>query len=91
MAPQWSQYVVVGVIVLLAALYAAAKYLPKAWRQRLVYQLSARTGKGKIVAWLDTDSSCGSGCDTCGSCAPAPALPEKDEKGRKVIQLHVKR
>jgi hypothetical protein len=91
MMPQWAQYLAVGVIVLLAALYAAAKYLPKGWRQRIVYALSARSGKGKLVQWLDTDSSCGSGCDTCGSCAPTPPLPATDDKGRKVIQLHVER
>jgi hypothetical protein len=91
MAPQWAQYLIAGLIVLLAALYAASKYLPKAWRQRLVYRLSARNGKGKLVQWLDTDSSCGSGCDTCGSCAPTPSMPEQDEKGRKVIRLHVER
>ena len=84
------QYLIVGVIVVLALLYAAVKYLPKSWRQRLVYKLSGRNGKGRLVQFLDTDASCGSGCDTCGSCAPA-ALPETDEKGRKIIQVHVKR
>jgi hypothetical protein len=89
MAPQLAQYLVVGVIVLLAALYAAAKYLPADWRRKLVYKLSGGSGKGKLVQWLDTGSSCGSGCDTCGSCAPAP-MAEKDGKGRKIIQVHVK-
>jgi len=85
------QYLVVGVIVLLAAVYAAAKYLPKTWRQRVVYTFSDGSGKGLLARWLDKESGCGSGCDTCGSCAPAPVLPEKDGKGRKVIQLHVER
>jgi hypothetical protein len=85
------QYVVVGVIVLLAALYAGGKYLPVAWRRKLVYRLrDAGQGNGKLARWLDKDGSCGSGCDTCGSCAPEP-MPEKDEKGRKVIQVHLKR
>jgi hypothetical protein len=85
------QYLVVGVIVLLAALYAAGKYLPVAWRRKLVYKLrDAGRGNGKLARWLDKDGSCGSGCDTCGSCAPEP-MPEKDEKGRKVIQVHLKR
>jgi hypothetical protein len=85
------QYLVVGVIVLLAALYAAGKYLPVAWRRKLVYKLrDAGQGNGKLARWLDKDGSCGSGCDTCGSCAPEP-MPEKDEKGRKIIQVHVKR
>jgi hypothetical protein len=85
------QYLVVGVIVLLAALYAAGKYLPVAWRRKLVYKLrDAGRGNGKLARWLDKDGSCGSGCDTCGSCAPEP-MPEKDAKGRKIIQVHVKR
>ncbi|MFK3740499.1 DUF6587 family protein [Massilia sp. TN1-12] len=86
------QYLIVAFVVLLAALYAGAKYLPKAWRQRLVYTLSNGTGKGRLVAWLDTGSSCGGGCDSggCNTCAPA-ALPERDAQGRKVIKLHVQR
>ena len=84
------QYLIVGLIVAAAALYAAVKYLPRAWRERLVYRLSGGTGKGRIVQWLGTDSSCGSGCDTCGTCETTP-LPEKDAKRRKVIQVHVQR
>ena len=84
------QTLIVGLIVAAAALHAAVKYLPKAWRERLVYRLSGGTGKGRIVQWLGTDSSCGSGCDTCGTCETTP-LPEQDEKGRKVIQVHVQR
>jgi hypothetical protein len=84
------QYLAVGVIVLLAALYAAGKYLPAAWRRRVVYRFSDGSGRGWLARWLDKESGCGSGCDTCGSCAPAP-MAEKDGKGRKVIQVHVKR
>jgi hypothetical protein len=84
------QYLIVGLIVAAAALYAVVKYLPKAWRERLVHRLSDGSGKGRIVKWLGTDSSCGSGCDTCGTCETTP-LPEQDAKGRKVIQVHVQR
>ena len=85
------QYLVVALIVLLAALYAGGKYLPVAWRRKLVYKLRDRGhGNGRVARWLDKDGSCGSGCDTCGTCE-TEALPEKDAKGRKVIQLHVKR
>jgi hypothetical protein len=85
------QYLVVTIIVLLAALYAGAKYLPVAWRRKLVYKLRDRgQGDGRVAKWLDKDGSCGSGCDTCGSCE-TEALPATDAKGRKVIQLHVKR
>jgi hypothetical protein len=86
------QYVVVGVIVLVAALYAAAKYLPKAWRQRIVYTFSDGSGKGPLARWLDKESGCGSGsgCDSCGTCAPAP-LAQQDAQGRKIIPLRVER
>jgi hypothetical protein len=83
------QTLIVGLIVAAAALYAAARYLPRTWRERLVHKLSGGTGKGRIVQWLGTDSSCGSGCDTCGTCETTP-LPEQDAKGRKVIQVHVR-
>jgi len=86
------QYLVVGLIVLLAALYAGGKYLPVAWRRKLVYKLRDRgQGNGRMAKWLDKDGSCGSGCDTCGSCETEQTLPERDAKGSKVIQLHVKR
>jgi len=85
------QYLVVALVVLLAALYAAGKYLPVSVRRKLVYKLrDLGRGNGRLARWLDKDGSCGSGCDTCGSCGPAP-MPEKDAQGRKVIQLHVKR
>jgi len=85
------QYLVVAIIVLLAALYAGGRYLPVAWRRKLVYKLRDRgQGNGRVAKWLDKDGSCGSGCDTCGSCE-TEALPATDAKGRKVIQLHVKR
>jgi hypothetical protein len=87
------QYLVVSLIVFVCALYAAAKYLPLAWRERIVHRLSRGTGQGWLVKWFGTDASCGSGCDTCGSCETGPeaVLPERDTKGRKVIKLHVQR
>jgi len=85
------QYLVVAIIVLLAALYAGGRYLPVAWRRKLVYKLRDRgQGNGRVAKWLDKDGSCGSGCDTCGSCETEP-LSATDAKGRKAIQLHVKR
>lgn len=84
------QYLIVAVIVALAALYAAVKYLPKTWRQRIVHKLSGGTGQGRFVKWLGTDASCGSGCDSCGTCE-TEAVPDKDAKGRKIIPVHVQR
>ena len=68
------QNVIVALIVVAAALYVARKYLPKSWRTQLVYRLSARgASQTKVAKWLNTESSCGSGCDTCKACAdPAP-------------------
>ncbi|MES2760104.1 MAG: DUF6587 family protein [Pseudomonadota bacterium] len=71
---------VVAAIVVLALLYVVRKYLPDGLRQKLVYRLTARgASQSKMAQWLDTQSSCGSGCDTCKSCAePAPAkAPER--------------
>jgi hypothetical protein len=84
------QYLVVAFIVLLAAAYIGGRYLPAPWRRLAVYKLSDGRGDGWLARWLDKDASCGSGCDTCGSCE-TEALPEKDAQGRKVIQVHLKR
>jgi hypothetical protein len=84
------QYLVVGMIVLLAALYAAGKYLPLSLRRKIVYRFSDGSGRGLLARWLDKDAGCGSGCDTCGSCAPEP-MPQQDAQGRKIIQVHVRR
>jgi hypothetical protein len=73
------QYLVVAAIVLAALLSVLRKYLPAAWRQRLVYWLAARgASQEKMARWLRTESSCGSGCDTCKACAdPAPPPTER--------------
>jgi hypothetical protein len=83
------QNLIVAIIVILAALYAAAKYLPASWRRRVVYLL-ARHGaeQSRLARWLGTESSCGSGCDTCKACAdPAPTEPTP----HRVIKLHQRR
>ena len=68
------QNAIVAVIVVSAALHVARKYLPKSWRTRLVYFLTARgASQPQLARWLGTESRCGSGCDTCKACAqPAP-------------------
>ncbi len=84
------QNLIVALIVSLAALYAASRYLPASWRQRLVYLLTARGAtQAKMAQWLHTESSCGGGCDSCKACAapePAPA-----EGQRRVIKLTVQK
>ena len=80
------QNLVVAVIVGLAALYVASKYLPKSWRQKLVYVLTRRgASQSKMAQWLNTESSCGSGCDTCKACA------EPEPPSERVIKIHVRR
>jgi hypothetical protein len=86
------QYLIVGVIVLLAALFAARKLMPAAWRARLVYRLSrGRAGsQSRLVRWLDADASCGSGCDSCKACEDTPVEAPVEGKHR-VIKLRVER
>jgi hypothetical protein len=89
------QNLVVALIVALAAVYAAAKYLPRSWREQIVFFLSARgLHQARLAAFFNTEASCGSGCGSCGSgdggCAP-PALELGDDgpvKGRRVIRIH---
>ncbi len=65
---------IVALIVILSAWYAGLKYLPAAWRARLGARKPA--------------SGCGSGCDTCGTCADAPSAPAPEDGTRRVIKLH---
>ncbi|UGQ45986.1 DUF6587 family protein [Massilia endophytica] len=81
------QEIVVGIIVVLAALHACTKYLPSAWRRQIVYLLSRRGfNQDRLAKIFKTQSSCGDGCDTCGSCEPE-APPEPDSR-RRVIKIH---
>ena len=68
------QNAIAAVIVVLAALHVARKYLPARWRTKIVYFFTARgASQAKMARWLGTESNCGSGCDTCKACAqPAP-------------------
>ncbi|WP_426189894.1 DUF6587 family protein [Massilia sp. DWR3-1-1] len=71
------QTLIVALIVVAAALHVARKYLPAGWREKLVYALRGRgTRPSRLANWVDTASGCGSGCDTCKSCAtPAAGAP----------------
>lgn len=84
------QYLVVALIVVLAALYVGRKYLPAAWRRRVVHFFTKRGAEqSRLVRWLDTDASCGSGCNTCKACEPDE--PKQQAGKQRVIKLHVKR
>ncbi len=90
------QEIIVGIVVAAAALHAARKYLPAAWRQHIVFAL-ARCGlpQQRLARFFNTESSCGSGCGSCGSCGdsstpPAPPMPPSDGgPARRVIRLHI--
>ena len=76
--------------VLVAAVYVGAKYLPAAWRVRIVNRLSKGGADSRLVRWLDTGGSCGSGCNSCNTCeTPAEPTPPNDSKHR-VIKIHQK-
>ncbi|HZX29125.1 MAG TPA: DUF6587 family protein [Telluria sp.] len=79
------QTVIVGVIVALAFVYVLRKYLPAALRQRLVHFLTRRGAKqSKVAEWLDTSSSCSSGCDSCRKCEPSDP---QDAPKQRVIPI----
>ena len=85
------QELVVALVVVVAAVYVGAKYLPAAWRIRLVNRLSRGGSDSALVRWLGTADSCGGGCKSCNTCeTPAePAAPEGNK--HRVIKLHEKR
>jgi hypothetical protein len=88
------QELIVGVIVAACAFHAATKYLPAAWRRRIVHALSRRGfDQDKLAKLFKTQSSCGDGCGSCGSCeTPAASDAPKDTGvARRVIQLRVQR
>jgi hypothetical protein len=86
------QSLAVALIVLLAALFVGRKYLPEALRRRVVYLLTRRGAEqSKLVKWLDTDASCGSGCDSCKACDTTPAASSPGEGKHRVISLRVDR
>lgn len=71
-----AEYLIVGLIVLAAALYVLRKYLPRALRERFFGKQAASAG-------------CASGCGSCGSGCETPATPgQQAPDGRRVIKLH---
>lgn len=70
------EYLVVALIVAVAAWYAASRYLPAGLRKKLFGKKKASGG-------------CGSGCSSCGTCEDAPAAANAPGAPR-VISLHRK-
>jgi hypothetical protein len=73
-----TQQIIVGLIVALAAVYAAWRWMPSAWRRSAASRLAAGTHRAGLVdadkarqleASLARSSGCGS-CDSCGACEP---------------------
>lgn len=86
-----AQQLIVALVVLLAAVWIGAKYLPEAWRVRFVNRLSQGGSNAWLVRWLNTGASCGSGCSSCKSC-DTTATPTAPAAGKHpVIQIHEKR
>jgi hypothetical protein len=88
----WQQ-AIVAIIVAAAALHACTKYLPATWRRRIVHFLTLRGfNQDKLARLFKTQSSCGDGCSSCGSCdTDTPASPPDAPASRRVIKLHVQR
>ena len=76
-----AQYLVVALAVVLALLYAGAKYLPRTWRERLVYTLTRGSGKGRLADWLggaDDTTPKPAADPTASARGPGkPALPKR--------------
>lgn len=85
-----AQQIIVGLIVALAAIYAAWRWMPAAWRRAAASQLAAGSHRAGLVdaerarrleATIAKSSGCGS-CDSCGACAPKDrpsADPARDQ------------
>lgn len=84
------QELVVALVVVLAAVYVGAKYLPAAWRIAIVNRLSRGGADSRLVRWLDTADTCGGGCKACNTCETPeePTAPEGNK--HRVIKLHKK-
>jgi len=85
-----TQQLIVGLIVVLAAVYAVWRWMPGGWRRAAAARLAAGSQRAGLVdaqraaamaATLSKSAGCGS-CDTCGSCGTAgkPANGAADER-----------
>ena len=89
------QEIIVALIVAAALLHFSTKYLPLAWRKRIVYTLGKRgLDEIKLAKFFKTQGSggCGDdgGCSSCGSCDTTPTKSNSPTTHR-VIKLHVQR
>lgn len=63
------QELAVALIVAAASAYLFIKYMPKGLRRSLSARLASYP---RIARWFGSQASCGSGCNTCGSCDTEP-------------------
>ena len=84
------QELVVAFAVLVAAVYVGAKYLPAAWRIRIVNRLSRGGQDSKLVRWLDTADSCGGGCKSCNTCETQEEPSAPTGNSHRVIKIQKK-
>lgn len=70
------QNVIVAVIVAGALLHFSTRYLPAAWRRRMVDFL-ARLGanRDRAAKFFKTAPDCGSGCGSCSACGTDDKAP----------------
>lgn len=88
------QEIIVALIVAAALLHFSTKYLPVAWRKRIVYTLAKRgLDEIKLAKFFKTQGGggCGDGggCSSCGSCDTTPT--KSNTTTHRVIKLHVQR
>lgn len=77
------QYLLVGLVLAWSLLRVARQLFPTPVRnaQNRLAQNVAKHGWTRLGSWLQSGESgagCGSGCNTCGTCASTPAVePER--------------
>ncbi len=84
------QSVAVALIVVVAAVFACWRLMPRAWRVGLASSLARGAQRHGRLSQDDADAlarklavgACGS-CDSCGTCAPTPVTPA----GQKVVRI----
>jgi hypothetical protein len=78
-----------------ALVHFSTKYLPVAWRRRIVYTLGKRGfNEARLAKFfkINGGGGCGSGCSDCSPSASASSCDSKSSAPKqRVIKLHVQR
>jgi hypothetical protein len=90
----WQQ-LIVALIVAVALVHFSTKYLPMAWRRRIVYTLGKRGfNETRLAKFFKTNGGggCGSGCSDCSPSSTATSCDSKTTTSKqRVIKLLVQR